>query len=66
MGVVEFEDQQIMSVIINEVEVIASPPTGEAVSTANSANPQPSGPTPQDLYWAMRKLIERRVRLQAR
>ena len=55
-----------MPVIINEVEVIAPPPPKEQQRDMNAANVKPPGPTPADIYRVTRKLIERRLRLQAR
>lgn len=55
-----------MPVIINEVEVIAPPPTRQELRSAPPETIKPPGPTPRDIYWVTRKLLERRVRLQAR
>lgn len=55
-----------MSVIVNEVEVIV--PSNKVEETENkiSDNFNPPAPTSHDLYLVKRKLIERRIRLQAR
>lgn len=55
-----------MPIIINEIEVIAAPPTREEVRTREPVNLPPAGPTPRDLYWVTRKLIERQLRSHAR
>ncbi|MFQ6027667.1 MAG: hypothetical protein ACE5Q6_09265 [Dehalococcoidia bacterium] len=55
-----------MPIIINEVEVIAPPPDREAVRDESPENIKAPGPTPHDIFWTMRRLIERQVRLQAR
>lgn len=55
-----------MPVIINEVEVIAPPLPREQVRQTDPANLPAPGPTPHDVYLALRKLVERRLRLQAR
>lgn len=55
-----------MPVIINELEVIAPPPNKDKTLNDSAMNIKPPGPTPEDLYWATRKLLERKVRLQAR
>lgn len=55
-----------MPIIINEVEVIAPPPTREEIRNNAEVNLPPAGPTPRDLYWVTRKLMERQIRLQAR
>lgn len=55
-----------MPVIINEVEVIAPPPGREELRHASPETTKPVGPTPRDIYWAVRKLLERRLRLEAR
>lgn len=55
-----------MPVIINEVEVIAPPPRPETVQQRNPEQVPPAGPTPHDIYRVTRKLMERRLRLQAR
>jgi hypothetical protein len=55
-----------MPVIINEVEVIAPPPSAtEGRPTSPEANQTP-GPTPLDIYWTVRKVMERQMRLHAR
>lgn len=55
-----------MPVIINELEVIAPPPNRDDVKDESAQNIKPPGPTPEDIYWATRKLTERRLRLSAR
>ncbi|MEX1020444.1 MAG: hypothetical protein WDZ49_12345 [Litorilinea sp.] len=55
-----------MPVIVNEVEVIAPPPTQSDQKEKSTENMKPPGPTPNDIYWVTRKLLERRVRLLAR
>ncbi len=55
-----------MPVIINEIEVIAPPPSREQQRDTNVTNMKPPGPTPADIYWVTRRLIERRLRLAAR
>jgi hypothetical protein len=55
-----------MPIIINEIEVIAPPPTREEVRNNEPVNLPPAGPTPRDLYWVTRKLIERQLRSHAR
>ena len=55
-----------MPVIINELEVIAAPAKPTNINTEGPNSVKPIGPSPQDVYWAMRKLSERRIRLEAR
>ena len=56
-----------MQVIVNEMEVIAEPPPNGAGAEASSGTGgNPPGPTPRDIYWVNRKLVERRLRLKAR
>ena len=55
-----------MPIIINEVAVIAPPLHQEVATTGEVLNTKPPGPTPRDLYWTVRKLMERQIRLQAR
>lgn len=54
-----------MSVIINELEVIAPPPSREEVRETMPQNLPQAGPTPEDIYWVLRRLVERELRLQA-
>ena len=55
-----------MAVIINELEVIAPPPTPEKQEqTATQARPQ-IGPRPADIQRVIQKFIQRRYRLRAR
>lgn len=54
-----------MTVIVNEVEVIVDPPTPEDIKSGKSESIT-SSPTPHDIYWVTRKLLERRSRLYAR
>jgi hypothetical protein len=53
-----------MPVVINELEVIAEPEPPEPRREMRRPTP-PSGPTPEDVYWVMRRLALRRWRLQA-
>lgn len=55
-----------MPIIINEVEVIAPPPSREAIRNTEPVNLPPAGPTARDIYWVTRKLIERQLRSQSR
>ena len=56
-----------MQVIVNELEVIAVPPSnGASTDGASGTGGNPPGPTPRDIYWVNRKLNERRLRLKAR
>jgi hypothetical protein len=55
-----------MPIIINEVSVIAPPTPTETTPIAEEGNTKPPGPTPRDLYWTVRKLMERQIRLYAR
>jgi len=55
-----------MTIIVNEIEVIAPPPGREEIFNAVPGNLSPAGPTPRDIYWVKRKLIERHLRSQAR
>jgi hypothetical protein len=55
-----------MPVIINEVEVISPPPSRAETVTTQPVNLPPAGPTPRDVYWVTRKLLERQARLHAR
>lgn len=55
-----------MTVIINQVDVIAEPPPPDRVrNTPPDQRPQP-GPTPQDILRVLRQEALRRIRLQAR
>jgi hypothetical protein len=56
-----------MPIIINELEVIAAQPPErpQPQSRAERENTPPPGPTPEDIYWAMRQLVARRLRVQA-
>ena len=55
-----------MPVIINEIEVIAPPPSRSEVKETAPANLPPTGPTPRDIYWVNRKLMARQMRVAAR
>ncbi|HEY9818631.1 MAG TPA: hypothetical protein V6D20_22900 [Candidatus Obscuribacterales bacterium] len=55
-----------MPIIINDMEVIAPPPSPGEVHSTEPVNLPPPGPTPRDLYWVTRKLMERQMRLYAR
>jgi len=56
-----------MPVIINELDVIAPPQQPADQQPQTQAAPvKAAGPTPRDVYWVTRKLLERRLRLQAR
>jgi hypothetical protein len=55
-----------MPIVINEVSVIAPPTPTETASRTEEVNAKPPGPTPRDLYWTVRKLTERQIRLYAR
>lgn len=54
-----------MPVIINEVEVIAPPPSAAEGPRTTPENSRPPGPTPLDIYWTTRKIMERQARLHA-
>lgn len=55
-----------MSVIVNEIEVVAPPPNPEENQPPDSeVGPGPTL-TAHDLYWIKRKLAERQTRLAAR
>ncbi|MBM0740395.1 hypothetical protein JOY44_01975 [Phormidium sp. CLA17] len=55
-----------MPIIINEIEVIAPPPSRAESRNTESVNLSPAGPTPRDIYWVTRKLMERQLRSQSR
>ncbi len=55
-----------MSIIINEVEVIAPPPSRQDQRQTAPENLPTVGPTPRDIYWVNRQLTSRKLRLQAR
>lgn len=54
-----------MNIVINELEVVAPPPSPQQARTAPENRP-PTGVTPRDLYWVTRKQVERQLRSQAR
>jgi hypothetical protein len=54
-----------MAIIINDIEVIAQPPSREELRNTEPVNLPPAGPTPRDIYWVTRKLIERQLRSHA-
>jgi hypothetical protein len=54
-----------MSVIVNEVEIVAPTSTASLPSAALPPLAEPM-PSAHDLYWAKRKLMERCTRLAAR
>ena len=54
-----------MPIIINDVEVIAPPPSRQDQRQTAPSNLPPVGPTPRDIYWVNRQLIARQVRLHA-
>ena len=55
-----------MPIIINDVKVIAPPPSRQEQRHTDPANLPPTGPTPRDIYWVTRKLMERQLRSHAR
>ncbi|HEX9371218.1 MAG TPA: hypothetical protein VF897_09435 [Roseiflexaceae bacterium] len=54
-----------MPVIINDLEVIAPPEPPEKQHETKPQNQAPPGPTPDDLYQVLRRLIARQLRVEA-
>lgn len=54
-----------MAVVVNDFEVVAEqPPRADAPAEAG-AQPQPAGPTPQELELIYRRMEERAARVRA-
>lgn len=54
-----------MNIVVNELEVVAPPPSPAENRTKPENRPTP-GVTPRDLYWVTRQQVERQLRSQAR
>jgi hypothetical protein len=55
-----------MPVIINEIEIIAPPPSRQEIRNSDPVNLPPPGPTPRDIYWVNRQMMSRQLRVHAR
>ena len=53
-----------MTVIINELEVIAPPPQERLAQERRAENTPPPGPTPEDIYRVVRQQLLRQLRIQ--
>jgi hypothetical protein len=54
-----------MPTIVNDLGVIAEPPPKGQAQPPKQENTPPPGPTPEDLYWVVRRQALRRLRLHA-
>jgi hypothetical protein len=54
-----------MPTIVNDLDVIAEPPQKAPAQPPKQQNTPPPGPTPDDLYWVVRRQALRRLRLHA-
>jgi hypothetical protein len=54
-----------MPTIVNDLDVIAEPPPKIPAQQPKQENTPAPGPTPEDLYWVVRRQALRRLRLCA-